>query len=397
MTRETIRLTREELYEQVWAHPMRELAQEYGLSDVGLAKICRRLDVPLPGRGYWAKKDAGRAPARPALPEARANMEAAVVFNKPNQPTPGPAHEAEAERLIAFENAPENRIVVDRHLEEPNPLTVRTEKSLRAAKPDDTNRLRPRAKKCFNVHVCPDSLDRVTPIVDALAKALEARSFALVVAEDDESIQIQVMGVNHKISIEERTTRKVRELTPAERKRKEKEPWLYWGQQYEYLPTGRLTLRIENYGYGARQTWSDGKQQRIEDCLNEFLVGLIQTSVRIHAERRDQERRKQEREEQRRRQHETELDHNLEMVRLSTLRAQVKAWSESRQIRAFINAVRRRASDQHRPILPDSDLGRWLNWISEYVDQLDPLHGDLENFRLVEKDEIIPAVPDYLL
>jgi hypothetical protein len=36
-----IRLTREELYEKVWSRPMRSLAKEWGISDVGLAKICK--------------------------------------------------------------------------------------------------------------------------------------------------------------------------------------------------------------------------------------------------------------------------------------------------------------------------------------------------------------------
>jgi hypothetical protein len=31
------------------------LAEKYGISDVGLAKNCRKLSIPLPGRGYWAK------------------------------------------------------------------------------------------------------------------------------------------------------------------------------------------------------------------------------------------------------------------------------------------------------------------------------------------------------
>jgi hypothetical protein len=56
MQSEPARLTREELYEQVWSEPMRTLAPKYGLSDVGLAKICRKQRVPRPGRGYWRKK-----------------------------------------------------------------------------------------------------------------------------------------------------------------------------------------------------------------------------------------------------------------------------------------------------------------------------------------------------
>ena len=55
-SKQHVTLTREELYRQVWEIPMSRLAKEYGLSDTGLAKICRRLDVPYPPRGHWAKK-----------------------------------------------------------------------------------------------------------------------------------------------------------------------------------------------------------------------------------------------------------------------------------------------------------------------------------------------------
>jgi hypothetical protein len=47
--------TREELYDLVWSRPISKLAKELGVSDVGLAKACKRADVPLPGLGYWAK------------------------------------------------------------------------------------------------------------------------------------------------------------------------------------------------------------------------------------------------------------------------------------------------------------------------------------------------------
>ena len=60
---------RAELYEKVWSQPMRVLAQHYGVSDVYLARVCRRLRIPLPGLGYWAKKSAGKATKkRPPLP-----------------------------------------------------------------------------------------------------------------------------------------------------------------------------------------------------------------------------------------------------------------------------------------------------------------------------------------
>lgn len=62
------RISRDQLYELVWSQPMQHLAQEVGVSDVGLAKTCRRHGIPLPPRGYWAKVQAGKAVYRPALP-----------------------------------------------------------------------------------------------------------------------------------------------------------------------------------------------------------------------------------------------------------------------------------------------------------------------------------------
>lgn len=66
MSNNTIRLTREQLYEQVWSEPMTKLAKSYSLSDVGLRKRCVKLKIPLPGAGYWAKKQYGKA--GPPLP-----------------------------------------------------------------------------------------------------------------------------------------------------------------------------------------------------------------------------------------------------------------------------------------------------------------------------------------
>lgn len=59
---------REQLFQRVWEFPLHKLAAQYGLSDVGLAKACERMSIPVPGRGYWAKKAAGKAvPSRPVL------------------------------------------------------------------------------------------------------------------------------------------------------------------------------------------------------------------------------------------------------------------------------------------------------------------------------------------
>src|SRR5688572_25778112 len=68
-------VTREALYKKVWSQPMLALANEYGVSSSYLARVCSRLNVPRPERGYWAKLAAGRMLKQPPLPEARAGDE----------------------------------------------------------------------------------------------------------------------------------------------------------------------------------------------------------------------------------------------------------------------------------------------------------------------------------
>jgi len=59
---------RRELYEKVWQFPLRKLAPEYSISDVGLAKVCRKLEIPLPGLGHWTKIACGHSIPCPPLP-----------------------------------------------------------------------------------------------------------------------------------------------------------------------------------------------------------------------------------------------------------------------------------------------------------------------------------------
>jgi hypothetical protein len=63
--------SRESLYERVWSTPGRKLSEEFGVSDVAIAKRCRKLNIPRPPRGYWAKIEAGQSVKRPPLPPSQ--------------------------------------------------------------------------------------------------------------------------------------------------------------------------------------------------------------------------------------------------------------------------------------------------------------------------------------
>ena len=78
-----MKLTRNELYELAWSKPMIVLAREYGFSDGGFAKICRRNQIPIPPRGYWAKKAAGNNVQKIAMPQKNGNEIVYIETRKP--------------------------------------------------------------------------------------------------------------------------------------------------------------------------------------------------------------------------------------------------------------------------------------------------------------------------
>ena len=60
---------REKLYKEVWDEPVSTVAKRYGVSDVAIHKICKSMDIPVPPRGYWAKKRAGQKVKKEPLPK----------------------------------------------------------------------------------------------------------------------------------------------------------------------------------------------------------------------------------------------------------------------------------------------------------------------------------------
>ena len=43
------RYDREKIYDEIWSEPIQRVAKRYDISDVGLAKVCKKLNIPRPG------------------------------------------------------------------------------------------------------------------------------------------------------------------------------------------------------------------------------------------------------------------------------------------------------------------------------------------------------------
>jgi hypothetical protein len=375
MDNETIFLKREELYKLVWSEPVSKLAQGYGLSDRGLGKICKRLEIPVPGRGYWQMKKKGlKMPVPPLRPTKKLNATGAYI-RRTSKPQIDSEQDHETCDLITAEKLPENKITVPPSLDSPHSLIALTQRSLMGAKVDDRGLKQPRARGCLDIRVGQDSIDRAILIMDTLVKALETRGFDISVAKEPPfSTSISVMDEVIQFALSEDLNRTERKLTVAQIKDKEKHPWMYRIQEYDYSPNGILSLKIKNDdSLNTRKTWSDGRRQRLEECLNSFVGGLIKAAIAIKHLRAERKRRELKWQEERRQWEESERIRREEEEKMKVLDREVASWQRSQQIRSYIDAVKKWGIQKYGEIKPVSKLQQWLTWATKQADRLDPL------------------------
>src|ERR1043166_4069016 len=181
------KITREELYKLVWSKPLTELPKEFGMSDVGVAKVCKKLKVPKPYRGYWQLVEAGRKLTIPPLPSVHKDDPTEAILEPEHYRVNFKPEDSNTLDRMDAESRPENHIKVAETLDNPHRLVRNTQILLRKGKPDESGRLhywnvadnRPR----LSVRVSKDTLPRALLIMETLVRALEARG-CMVEAED---------------------------------------------------------------------------------------------------------------------------------------------------------------------------------------------------------------------
>jgi len=368
-------LTRDELYAQVWAEPISKLARQYGLSDRGLAKICTRMGIPTPGRGYWAKVQSGRTPVQVKLPDLKPGQRERVVLTRQGQILEDSEEYQAVAEQVSHEQDPEHQIDVPEALAEPLPMISKTMKSLGSARANEAGIARPRARQCLDVRINKDSIERATRVMDALVRALEARDIGLIHDREGEyGSQLVIDGERLGFRLEEKIRREPYQPTPAEQKKlDENRYYRYQLPDDKFVPTGQLCLKLDTgYGSGLRSSWADGKKQRIEHCLNKFLVAAYQAAAYQKAKRLEREREERARRERERQLAILRKQIEHEQARLDLLNEQSRAWQEACQLRDYVQAVRSTGYYSRQAITDGRDLDEWCAWALEQANRLDP-------------------------
>jgi hypothetical protein len=354
-------LTRQELYKLVWSKPATKLAQELGTSDAAITKLCRKFNIPKPGPGYWKTLEAGFNETTPPLPPAGPGIsKQIVIWHESRNQWP---FQPEVLKRIEEDQLPANRIQLAKDLSEAHPLVSYTKQLLANRKPNAFGVMSIpsdlKIKRSYlQLSASPKTLPRALLIMDALLRALEARGCRIESGERTEAI---VEGEKIGFYLWEDSS-PVREMTPEE-KAKSAGKWIY-------ELNGKLVFTIDEW-QAERKNWRDGQRKRLEDQLNEIVVGIISTAEIIRLRNLQWAHDRQQEAEAR-------LRRQQERRRRELLEAHSALWEKSRSLQLFLNEYKEFLSEQGR-VGPDCEEAQWLRWACDYADSLDPFKsGELQ-------------------
>jgi hypothetical protein len=371
---------REKLYQEVWEKPVTEVAKLYKVSDVTIHKVCKSLDIPTPGLGYWAKVKAGKPVQQTPLPHSD---KPATKSGIRTGLEPHPQITAEVLQFLT----PEDKSVV---------LSVATQIIL----PDEDARMHTKIiahrKKVVEWHkesrkkdqywnrrnkdnipfladtISEATLPRVCRIFDALIKAMEPLGCSLT---DD--LKFIVNGETVSLSVSE-SQDKVEHVPTREEniqllKYEEEKKKYSWAskpniRKYDYVYNGKISLAV-----GGEKSFRDCKSYVIEDRLGDILVQMYEASNTLRIQREAREAAERKREEEERQRAARRERYNREVERTNALVNESEDFEIACRIRAYISAV------EQKEELTEEEVS-WIAWAKQKADWYDPIMKRKDEF-----------------
>lgn len=368
-------VSREALYEEVWTEPVRVVAPRYGLSDVGLVKICKKLRIPVPGRGYWAKVKAGRPTRKTPLP--------ALPAGGCTQHGPTPLSEQQAALRARVQGALQESqmnqptISVPTELADPHPL-VRAA-AARLKRRDGWNHpagVRGAPKEVLSIQVTKRCLDRALRLMDTLLKALEPSGFIAHVDRETAETLLVGGGTTLSISVIEQISRAAH--TPTRKEEQARDRYYNSFQagfraeypdipRFDWHATGRLTLTV---GRWPSRKWNDTERSLIESRLRSVIAAIVGLAEEKRAKEAEEKRRRHAYEEARANYEAQVRVRHEERRKLSALFRDASRLQRANRLRAYIAAVEDRTRNDGQ-LTPEKQ--EWIEWAKAKADWIDPL------------------------
>jgi hypothetical protein len=354
-------IRRDELYEKVWSKPMVEIAKEYEVSDKAIAKICDKLNIPVPGVGYWQKLEVGKKTDRKKLPDIPPNYPTEHRITK-RIPDYDLIISEEAQKRIEEEKLPNNKIIVPEKGIRTHSLIEKTKLSLHSLIMDE--RLlssRTEGNDIFKITISHQESGRAFRILNTLLRELEKRYYLVYISDND--LWVKIFGIEIKFILKEKLKRV-----------DVKDPKQLLYHKYDYVPSGVLVLSIENtYSeYGLQKNFTDTKYIKLEDRLNEFIIALLTSSQERIAQLKYREKENQIWEEKKRREREAQENIEIEKRKFIELKRNVKNYHNCNLIREYISKYKIKLLDETLTDSKKQEIMDYMDWALLQADRLDP-------------------------
>lgn len=379
---EPLILTRDELHQLVWQIPMIQLAKQYGLSDRGLAKICDRMQIPVPGRGYWAKLYSGaKSHSKPLKKASKSCQEVVRLYERKEEPKDDMNKKKDLLEL--------QKIFAELSTNTTHKLVEATKKRLENVESDDNGILATQTKRCLDIRVSNACMDRALNLLNMLFAVLEQRGFSIEIKEEKNSAKyltcLKLAGEEVQIYIKENLNSTPHILTQAEKKQITKQKSLFskntgsseeWDLYFwkppkrDYHLSGQLQFKINNVEYsGLRQNWSDSTDRKLESLLPTIAYHIIQSATYLKNRTLEREAQKQLRAEEEKQRAEFERQRLEEQNKIDHLDKLIDKWSKREKILQFLAWIDNNVLIEERT----ESFTEWYEWAMHYAQKLNPL------------------------
>jgi len=376
--RNSVSLTREELYEKVWTTPSTKLAEEFGFSDVALAKLCKKHGIPKPPLGYWARVQHGQKPKRASLLPLQSGKAEKIVIQR-SAPT-----SAKPKKIVdEIELRPEG--------ESFHALAQLTLTELNSNRVDKNGIWWRKPNSGLDVAVSQKNVGRAIRIIDTLIKHLEKLGHKILVLPDEKGGKsiANIDGEAVSFQLREKLTR-VAETTDDNEVRSPF-AWYRPRPRYNEVPSGSLSLLLDAMGsYGMKKkTWTEQPRWSLENQLGAFVQGMLEAAVYSKKANEENRRWRREQEAREREEQETRRKKREEHERIERLELEFKNWEKEVGLKLFAAQIEELAKAED----PNSERGKWLNWAKEHFEK-NPDWAPEEKVQRVPSYE--PSRPAYV-
>jgi hypothetical protein len=375
-------ITRDELHQIVWQKPMSRLAEEFGISGNGLAKICDRLNVPYPPRGYWAKKEAGKPAVSFKLPPRGVGIPETVDIHR-SLPKPVPLPKAAQAAAEAVEQVAD--IVVPDNLDALHPRVQAwiTDHTKRQKERDQENKRR-RHDHRWTPPIIRDLTERDLyrfRVTSAIFFGVERAGGKIEKSPIVGKITFSIDGHNVECSIVEKMVKSLKQ-------RDEQQNWTAYPDHHQsgLESSGYLRVSITTYLAGRQPQWIETNKTKISKLLPDIVGAIIAAGpILEQAKREREEQQKRHREEEARR-YEARRLREIEEKRWIRFQEFSSNWDERAKLLRFLTEIEARLVADGDVVVEGRLLSDWVSWATGRAEALNPLKaGPASMFAAISK------------